>query len=160
MFPWDMGGQSMNALWGGPTPPYENYEGITGNQFPTLGASLAGAPYQAPGSAPVAPPIPFPTPRPMDVPGMPMDLLPPNPGASAGAMAQGGGGAMSGSMLQNALRGVQMMQPPAPQTVRTPPPPKVEPVHPSEVINMLSALGIGPHQIMTAGGGLGGMLRR
>ena len=116
-----------------------------------MDAAIAGAPYQAPatvagsvgGNVANAPP------------GEPMNLAPPNPG-SMGAVPGGVGGARAqaanpASMLQQSLRGVQAMQPPAPQKVATPHAPQLARVQPSQLINTLASLGIGPAQAVGLG---------
>jgi hypothetical protein len=127
---------------------------FTGPGFSNPGAmdaALAGAPYQPP--AAVAGSVGG---NVANAPGPPLDLSPPNPGSLApvptamGAQAKPPG--IQGS-LQDAMRGVQAAQPPAPQKVATPHAPQLGKVPPSELINMLSSLGIGPQQAVGLGFG-------
>jgi hypothetical protein len=133
---------------------------FTGPGFSNPGAmdaALAGAPYQPPGA--VAGSVGG---NVANAPGPPMSLAPPNPGSMATvpgstpppglAQAQAAGGNL-GNALQNAMRGVQAAQPPAPQKVATPHAPQLGKVPPSELINMLSSLGIGPQQAVGLGFG-------
>jgi len=143
-----------------------------------LGAGGAGAAYQPPGQTAAsmggnAAAIPVPPPKPPgaqegtygpeQAPGSPLasgsggtiPLPTPRPAAAGpGAPAAGPPRAAASlpGALQQALQGVRAMQPPAPQTVRTPAAPHIQPVGQAQIINLLSSLGIGPSQ--AAGMGL------
>jgi hypothetical protein len=109
--------------------------GVAAREYPSLGQSLTG---NTGGGAPV----PLPQPRPEAA----------GPGGQVQRTALGApgpGGLQQG--LAGALRGVQTMQPPAAQTVRTPPPPALRPIEAGQLINTLASLGIKPQDLPRLG---------
>jgi hypothetical protein len=121
-----------------------------------MDAALAGAPYQPPDQ--VAGSVGG---NVANAPGPPMSLAPPNPGSMATvpggspppglAQAQASGGNL-GNALQSAMRGMQAITPQAVKPT-TPHAPPIAKVPPSELINTLSSLGIGPTQAIGLGFG-------
>jgi hypothetical protein len=145
MPPAPMQGPPTPAVIGPPSGMRSDYAA----SYPTLGASLAGAPYQNP--ATVAGSVggnvgnvPMPQPRPQDG------------GQTAGPPGVGGQQGAGGKSIMDALRGVKTPPPPEAQSVRTPSQPQLAPIKGGEFINLLASLGVGPQELMRLrlGGGL------
>lgn len=107
----------------------------------TLGQILGGGnAYQAPGTAAGI--------QGGNAAAAPLSLAPPNPGSMAGVSGGGIARPNPASALQNAARGVQMMQPPAPQKVATPHAPPIKAMDPGQLVQMFTALGVSPQDLM------------
>jgi hypothetical protein len=117
-----------------PSIPAQSGAGVASREYPSLGASLAGSPYQNPASTAGSVAANIPTAASStSLPGMP------------GVGGQRGTGQSS---ILDALRGVKAPAPPQVQTVRTPPPPVLAPIKGGELINMMTSLGVSPQDLM------------